>query len=42
MSSDLGKLSLIQRHPIDVEHERVMTVAVGEPVPSELLLDLRP
>jgi hypothetical protein len=27
-------------HPIDAEHRRVMKQAVGDPLPSELLLDL--
>jgi hypothetical protein len=29
-------------HPIDADHKRVMEEAVGEPLPAELLLDLRP
>ena len=29
------------RHPIDADHKRVMEQAVGEQLPSELLLDLR-
>ena len=28
-------------HPIDADHNRVMEQAVGDPVPFELLLDLR-
>jgi Family of unknown function (DUF6176) len=28
-------------HPIDAAHKRVMEQAVGDPLPSELLLDLR-
>jgi hypothetical protein len=28
-------------HQIDADHQRVMEQAVGDPVPSELLLDLR-
>ena len=30
------------RHPIDTDHRRVMQRAVGDAVPSELLLDLHP
>ena len=29
-------------HPIDADHRRVMQLAVGDAVPSELLLDLHP
>jgi hypothetical protein len=29
------------RHPIDADHKRAMDLAVGDPLPSELLLDLR-
>jgi Family of unknown function (DUF6176) len=29
-------------HPIDADHRRVMGTALGEDVPSEVLLDLRP
>jgi hypothetical protein len=28
-------------HPIDADHKRLMEEAVGETIPSELLLDLR-
>jgi hypothetical protein len=28
-------------HPIDADHKRVMEEAIGETLPSELLLDLR-
>jgi hypothetical protein len=28
-------------HPIDADHRRVMHAILGEPVPSEVLLDLR-
>jgi Family of unknown function (DUF6176) len=30
------------RHRIDADHKRIMESALGEPVPIELLLDLRP
>lgn len=29
-------------HPIDIDHQRVMTEAIGEPLPLQLLLDLHP
>jgi hypothetical protein len=29
-------------HPIDADHKRVMEQALGDPIASELLLDLRP
>jgi hypothetical protein len=29
-------------HPIDAHHKRVMEQIVGDPIASELLLDLRP
>jgi hypothetical protein len=29
-------------HPIDADHRRVMGTALGEEVPSEVLLDIRP
>ena len=29
-------------HPIDEDHKRVMEEALGDPLPFELLLDLRP
>jgi hypothetical protein len=28
-------------HPIDADHRRVMEAALGERIPSEVLLDLR-
>lgn len=30
------------RHPIDADHRRVMGATVGDSVPYEVLLDLRP
>jgi hypothetical protein len=30
------------KHMIDADHKRVMDAALGEPVPIEVLLDLRP
>jgi len=45
MEVDEGEQSktaaLESSHPIDAEHKRVMQTAVGDAVPSELLLDLR-
>ncbi len=29
-------------HPIDIDHQRLMTEAIGEPLPLQLLLDLHP
>jgi len=29
------------RHPIDLEHKQVMSEVSGEPVPTEVLLDIR-
>ena len=34
--------AVTSKHPIDSDHKRVMQLAVGDPVPSQLLLDLRP
>jgi hypothetical protein len=34
------KAARSSEHPIDADHKRVMEQAVGDPVPSELLLDL--
>lgn len=40
---DRSKRAAVEsKHPIDVQHQRVMRTAVGEAVPSEVLLDLRP
>jgi hypothetical protein len=44
-AEDLDKayrVASASRHRIDADHKRIMEAALGDPIPIEVLLDLRP